>query len=507
MTLTRYLDLKIEFQWDGSTWTDETAYFISAKGAYEFIAPGEAYQSARQLIQQMTVILANPDNRFSAYFPTSVLNTYADSGGAYHKKCRLQVFERVEQTAGQEDWVDTWRNIFVGFVKVPNDGLLSNRVSFTVWDAGEILRKKYSSVVYENYQEHELVQAYLQLAGLVDGEDFVSPTYAMANGVERTLDYSSTTVPYSWLDDEEIWGELGDIAQASGSIIYVDPDGMVVFRKGWRWATVDNYEGLGPDDSIDIAVVYDDKAFYDKVTVEYADRSPGKAGTELWSQPKAKIINPHDSDDMTARFSQPALEIDTAVADEDYFLTTIYNTEVPVDVTIGVVNFGQQSKITVTNNSDEIAVLASYTIKGMPLHGSPAEQYDLEIPVPYHDRDLDIRGNPYIMRKFQAETVAKFLRWWYGSPKPTVVLKGLRGRASRRLGMGVYAEISGVHTQGIIIKIAWKLGLTRDHAIRFTQDVTVLSNGSFTGTTDGQPTSPYFILDQDQIGGAKKVWH
>jgi hypothetical protein len=171
--VSRQIAVKVLFQWDGSTWTDETQYVISMKGTQEYFPPNESYQSGRQIIQQASVTLANLNYRFSPWHSDSVLYSQRAYGGSYHRKCRMQI---------QEDG-GAWVDLFFGYVKTPGDSFGRNQVTFTIWDMGEILREKKSTIMLENYQEHDLVIYYLSnVAGRVDGVDFTSPTYAAAHG-------------------------------------------------------------------------------------------------------------------------------------------------------------------------------------------------------------------------------------------------------------------------------------------------------------------------------------
>ena len=224
--LSRLVEAKVEFQWDGSSWTDETANLVSVSGAYEYFPPGESYQSGKSIIQQATVVLDNKNFRYSSWHPSSILYAYRTQGGAYHRRCRIQV--RIDN--------GSWQTLFVGFIKQPDDAYARGQVVFRVWDIGEMLRDKHSTPVLENLYEHQLVIHYLNnVAGLSDGVDYRSPALAASQGLPATIDASTQQIRYSWLDDESIWDELSDIAQASGSRLFVDQAGMIHFEKGWHW--------------------------------------------------------------------------------------------------------------------------------------------------------------------------------------------------------------------------------------------------------------------------------
>ena len=228
MTLMRSVVVQVQFQWDGAAWTDETDYFVTAKGSLEYLPPNEAYQSNKAVIQQMTVTLANTNWRFSEDNPSSPLYPYRNTGGVYHRRCRIlcTIDTRPTQT------------IFIGYIKGTQEDVKRNQMTFTVWDVGEILRQKLSTTMLKGLLEHEVVANFLTLAGLQDGNDFISPSYAASHGVTATLDYSADPIDYAWLDDEPVFDELVDVAQAAGARLYVTKEGMVRFEKGWQWTQI-----------------------------------------------------------------------------------------------------------------------------------------------------------------------------------------------------------------------------------------------------------------------------
>lgn len=490
----RSLDLKLEFLWNGSIWTDETPYFRRASAKFEMSAPNEPYLANRQIIQEMKVTLSNQGYRFSPQKAGSIVSGYAARGGAYHVKCRLQM-----QVNG-----GALENLFVGYVKWPRENVAQNLVDFTVWDVGEMLRKKYSTPVFTDKKEHELVILYLQKAGLKDGVDFISPAAAAAAGIAPTIDYSSQIVPYSWLDEEDIWSELGDIAQASGAKIFVDRNGMVNFWKGYHWASAATSERITYSQYTSISPLYDDKSFYDEIVVEYAERIPTMVSATLWELPRAKLIAAGKTEEIEARLSTPMLSHVTPQSGVTYNVRYLHGSDAN-----GVVAFNydpentwnaQIVRFTVTNNAAVPVVLARYNIMGQGIEGQPSEQYKKRIPTPYHDRRLEVRGNPYVQSRWQAETTAAFLAWWYGAPKLMYEIGGLRGNPARTLGSRLEVEVAGQTATGIIYTLDWDVDLTEAGAIRFTQKVKMMADAPFLGQS-------YFVVDVDQIGGSKVIWH
>lgn len=488
--ISRTLDVKVSFQWDGESWTDETGNLLKISGALETLPFNEAFQVGRQLIQQMSVTLANNGQRYSIYNTSSPIYSLISDAKTYRRKCKIEM---------QEDG-GSWEPFFVGFIKLPKETVHSAQVTFTVWDAGEFLRQRRSTQIYLDLAEHELVCLYLQLAGLVDGADFISPTYAAANDVTATIDYSSTTVPYSWLDDEQIWDELVDVAQASGARIYINRDGMVYFEKAHHWATpytpaieiaVSDYAELEP--------TYDDKTFYDEVLVGYAPRVPGDDAIELWRLTRSKMILAGKTETIEARLRYPALSVNPPVVNTDYYLRSLTGADLSGDCTVALTYYAQQVKIVVTNSSSRTVSLGNFVLKGRPLIGQPSEQVRREIDSPEHSRRLEVRDNPYLMSEGQATSVADTLKWWCEVPKLVVNTGKMRGIPTLRLGQAATVTGPNLALDGIITRISSTLTVEGIDKIKFVQDLTLLQN--VFASTNG-----YFIIGVDHLGDTREVW-
>jgi len=475
--------------WDGVNWTDETAYFNNAKGSLEYLPPNEAYQSNKAVIQQATVTLANTNWRYSPDNPAGVLYPYRDTGGSYHKRCR--VLSTIDQQPTQ--------TVFAGYIKAFSENVKQNQVTFTLWDVGEILRKKLSTTMLVGLLEHEVIAYLLTLAGLRDGNDFVSPSYAASHpGVTATLDYSADPLDYAWLDDEPVWDELVDIAQASGARLYVTKEGMVRFEKGWQWTRHALTETVSQETYQDFMPEQDDKAFYDEVVVTYTERSPGNSQDELWKLEQSRTIYPGKTETINARFRYPAVDIVLPQANVHYFLRTPSGVDMTGSVSFTMDIYAQQAFLTLTNNSNSLIVFSQGRITGVSLMGRPAEQVKKQFGTNHYNRSLEVRENPYVQTKSQAEAIATFLSWWYGTIKNAYTVKGLRGDPARALGQWMQIKSDTNRTyQGIIIKVDWKINLV-NNAFAFLQDVKLVQNVF---------TDEYFILGVDTLNGPKKIWH
>lgn len=478
--------------WNGSTWTDETAYFVSASGKHDMLQPIESYLSNKQMIQQMSLVLSNKSFRFSPHVPGSMLSSYAATGGAYHKKCRVSV--KIDAGA--------WEPIFTGFVKAPKEDYNKNTVTFTVWDLGEILKKKLSTGVQVNKREDELIAYYLTQASLQDGADYISYSYAkntLGNAALATIDYSTSIIPYSWLDDEDVWSELGDVAQASGARVFVDRKGRVCFWKGYRWATADTPEIIKLAHHRELAPIMDDKSFYDEVLIEYSNRGAGEPESVIWELPKPKLILPGATEEVEARFKQPAITVTPPVVNTHYWLRTLSGGDAAGYATVTPTMYGQNGKLVIANTSSVPVLLAKVELKGQPLIGQPAEQKKQKLGTPYHDRRLDVRANPYIQTSEQIAGLLSFLSWWYKEPKYMYDVSGLRGVPTREVGTRVTVEMYERIVSGRIISMSWSLSIVADGAYQYVQ--------SFRFLDDSSMIADYFIVGADTSNSTAVLWH
>jgi hypothetical protein len=492
----REIDVAVAFKWNGTDWTDESTNFMSASGAQEFAPPSEAFQSSRQVIQQCQIILANKDLRYFIRNASSPIYAYISNGQLYQTPCRIQAMMDGA----------TWHNVFVGYIKLPQYDYVRNTVTFTVWDIGEILKQKFSTTMLVNYLEHDVVVYYLELAGLVDGTDFVSPDYAEANpGTDATIEYSTTPIPYSWLDDEAIWGELVDLAQSSGARVFVDRDGVVHYEKASLWAVGYAYTPEVIALMASFTPEYDDKAFFDAIMVEYTERVPGPSNEELWKLTKPKVIQAGKTENIIARFKYPAIVVDSLVANDTYYLTTIDGQDVTGSVTMSMTAYAQQASLSINNTTGAAIVLSQASITGQGIHGQPTEQHLKEIDTPVYGRRLDIRGNPYLQTRLQAEGVAEFVNWWYEELKATYKVTNLPGDPTRQLGKRV--EIAWVDTVNhaslseftIIMRVDWQISINKAGGIAYAQNLTCMEDTFADGN--------YFVIGTSTLSGSDVLWY
>lgn len=232
--------VEVNFNNDGSTWTDITAYVLqwsTNRGSSRAEGPIVRYQAGRA-----TVVLRNDDYRFD---PTNLSGPYV-SGGATQVLPMRQM--RIRAT-----WNAVTYNIFRGYIDnwpVDYVNAASSRVQITVTDATKVIAAfdaNEVSPVGAGEDTGARINRVLDNAGWPAGL--------------RNIDTGDTTVQATNLS-QNAWTEILLTADTENGAVFIDDDGKVRFIKrsaqinGTSVATFGDAAGELP---------------YDAVTVEYDD--------------------------------------------------------------------------------------------------------------------------------------------------------------------------------------------------------------------------------------------
>ena len=541
LNILRLIDVRVQFRWDGVNWSDETENLLSAAGAQEIAPLNEAFVGAGARIQRATVTLTNRNGKYNANNLQSPIYGHISGGRFYRRRGRIQF-----QPAPGAPWED----LFVGYIKQPDFEYAKNTVTFELWDLGDLLRERFSTPMITGVNlehqsminakngggmlEHEVVIHFLKDYGkLVDYNGanmeechYISPAAAQAYGVEPTIDYSTMMIPYTWLDDEPIWDELVDVAQAGGALMFIGKNGKVYYRKGWRWAIAPQGTNLGHGEIGDLSPHFLDKNFYDEVRVSYAPRFRGDLMTPIWELSSHRLIRPGETEEIEARFSYPAVYLHEPQegVKYGYFIRDFSGADRSDDVTLTPTYYAQQAIFKVTNNTPtrypgnpdkwNALVLGRFTLYGQPLLGQPSEQVKRSIPNPAErGRRIEVKENPYIQTELQASAAADFFVWWYKDSKISYTIKGLRGEGTREILQRVkltthvpaspYAPTTPyttIVTDCIIVRVGWGIKVRNQDQITFSQDIEVIRDVF-------QVTPGYIVLDQGHTpASGRKLW-
>lgn len=391
---SRKLTPRLLVDWDIDTvYTDMTDYLESASGTMQLqpmwqAVGGNAVQpswTAQFMLKGLPAI----------YHPLNLLSDIRDNGAfgvpvQFDLDCDGGGFERVFT-----GYIDT----YLPTSRVNNSFTLS-----CVDNSHPLLQHKTSTIMHTN-QRADAWLTILAAEGGVTSTDF---------------DPGLFTIPYCWLDDENIWAEMNYVANAEGGLLFFDNEGTLVFRNFEAWAA--NAEYSSAQHAFDLSRILDGatpthwRDVYNEVVSTYSPRRAGSNAT-LWSLPEATYIVPSATITIDARFSHPALVVDPISTAHYTIIDGAGNAIDPADLSISLTNYAQRGTISITNNSSAVAIVARMHLTGAPIYGYPSDQVvsrnassSIGDPSSGLRKTLRIAENPYIQFESQARFLSEAFR-------------------------------------------------------------------------------------------------
>lgn len=467
--------------WDFSSYTDETAYLISANGSMKLAPPESSITSPRGIVDQCTLVLDNTSGRYSPLNSSGALYADIAGGGAYHAPMYLLV--SIDNAA-------SYSRVFTGVLKIPREtGSTARQNATATFDCrsrDEVLLNKRVSTTnadfrtsYDaNWTEEDYMRAWLTDAGLVETTDFV-------------LDRGTFVIPWAWLDDESPLEEIWLLAAACGGRFYCDPAGIFRYENMAHWLMPPHdtsQETLDTGDFAQMEPRYEDKELYSTVTVETSERALVQVGV-IWQADDVVTVPADNVITVTAKLRQPAYSID----DVTYSAVTGGMKRINSDIAITVTKYAARAELEITNaNVTFAANLTTLSLTGGAVDGRPGSENIKTSAQSFWDarqgRTRALRSNPYIQSASQAEVLARFLRNRYELPRLFFTLSGAPGKPGRRLGDRITVNDTSVMSsasEAFLLEIRWRLNNQG-----FSQDLVCMS------ATDLFPdeATGYFIL-------------
>jgi hypothetical protein len=193
---TRFVKPKLEIMWDGLTWTDETSYFISAKGDQEL--GGELGESSAA---QADFELENTTKRFTK-----------NAGSPIDGYLKPRVPIRFGIDFGETGY---YMRLFTGYIKTYKPNKLSGVCNLHCFDNTQfILNKEMKGVVYTNKRIDELIAILAEEAGL--------------NSTQYELERGSL-IPVAWFNNKYINPLMSELAVAERGRVFFDNYGKLRF--------------------------------------------------------------------------------------------------------------------------------------------------------------------------------------------------------------------------------------------------------------------------------------
>lgn len=400
----------------------------------------------------MRLTLDNHDQRFSPYNTAGALYTLISAsttspGGEtvrYPQMWQVPVRLRmgfVDATNGNE-----LLTVFSGLIDTVDDsfGLDGDTVTLTCLDRGAaLLDRKASTTVRADWRSDDIIRYLVAtLGGIPVG----------------SIDRGTFVVPFWWLDDEGIWSEVQQIAQADGGLAFFDEYGAFQFKNAAWWATspyslisratldADHFQTLSP--------VVDYKALATKAIVEYQPRSHGGEQT-IWRSDTTLVL-PAGETTVQARFSYPATMIMDVAYPVDWVPVTGGGIDMHEYVSVEIANAqGQRADLVFSNSAAQTIFVPKMQLRGLVLLGGPQEQIEEVVESPLVPEKVEkISGNPYMQTRAQAQMAAlltasrmRYPRLTYKSTGPALPWLQLGDRVTidaTPLSSARYAIVTGL---------------------------------------------------------------
>ena len=505
---TRSIGFKLMIDWDNdTTYTDESAYLISAQGDSRYVAPASSLMGGSGITAQMTIVLDNSTGRFSPLNTSGALYTHIQSGKAYMRPCYLEV--AINNYTINDAPIATYYRIFTGVLKLP--GAMApawnetSTVTFDVRSRDELMLNRRISTPQADFRALVDTQPTEEDVIAEFGADggFASGQFTLAPGL--------FIVPFAWMDDESLLDELWGIAAACGGRFYADHAGQFRYESMETWQietrSTTSQQTYTPASWQRLEFQYDDTDLYNEVTVEASPRVIGNVDL-IWEIESPVTIQPGQTETITASFDTPAYSI----TGMEYRASSTGGIDVTADITVTPVYYAQRAIIVIENDSTMDAHIYSLRIVGSPIVGGP-EQEARRTSVANGansayfsgrvDRNRRYSGNPYIQSITQAETLAQRILDLSEYPRLTFNLYGTPGNPDLRLGDRITIDHSSIAgfmsstTTCYIVGLRWLLD-----GSGFTQDIEALQTAQvFKFDND------YFRLGTDTITSTRKVFY
>lgn len=441
---------------------------------------------------EMTVTLANYDQRYSPYNSSGALYSSISAAATlpdgvtvvrYPTLRRVPIQLRVGFGANLVD-------AFSGYIDETTDqyGTAGNRLTVRCLDrALKLIETQASTAMFRNIQTDDWTRY------IVDSVGGIPITYA---NTDRGFFY----LPYAWLDDENLWGEVQAIAASEGGYAFFDESGAFQLRNAAWWAQyADSYGSQFEFTAArfsDLTPGYGYDSVATGVVVEYEPRTFG--GEQVLWKSADTIIVPPGGTTIEARFEYPAEYIYAPKIRTDWLPINAGGVDMSSEVSATLTaKYAQRATITFGNDTHETAYVPSIKLRGRAVIGGPAAEIDRNVSAPLVPTNIKrISGNPYIQQAAQAQMIADLACDRMQYPRMVYRLSGVPAIPWLQLGDRITITASEPITTSrtaIITKLSFRWSAT----------------DNFTMTVDAVDTlalylySAFFVIGTSDYGGER----
>lgn len=482
---------KLEVNWnkDGSTWTDESSNLIGASGSQRMLALWQmAGGGQAQPSWSATFNMRNASDRYS---PTN-------SGSPLYANIRYNKGHGIPIRFSMGLWNGSsfdYTRLFTGYMDAI--GISSTRedraTSACMDNSLPLLQDKKTTTMYlEQYADDWLTV--LASEGGVAATDFDEGLFA---------------IPFCWLDDENLWTEMCKAANADGGWLFFDRNGTLTFENAEAWAADARHTSSQLTFSVsrvrDYNLAFQWQDVYNEVIVEYAPRVQ-KGAAVLYELDEVVRVLPGETRSITARLRFPASSINAPVANKDYYIVSNSGEDLTGDVTVGLTKYAQRVEVQfASSHAFHVAYVNEFRLSGRPLVGYQALQEKLQStdsdigdPSSSTAKTLRVGGNEYIQSVAQARFLAELLRDRSKKARQIFIAREMPAIPTLQPGDRVTAveSGSGLNHAAFLTSINWRYG-----GGAYGADYEMMDAASW------YLYDAYFELGTDTLGSSEKVWY
>lgn len=505
MSTTRQVNITVEVDWARTgAWFNESNRVISAQGQHSLVAPDALLAGGRGAVATARVMLANDDGRYSLGNPYSPLDGVLSSGVTF---APVRIHVTVDGVA---------HRIFTGVIRELNEsgGTATESATVTLECRGreEILLNDLRSTLLVNFladnsqahtEDFHIVRL-LEMAGMVDGTDFVTRSYAAAHpGVRATIDNGIFPIRYVWLDEESVLDQIWEMVAACGGWFYCDADGKLHYHNLTTITSAALTQHYGAQTTLwldqtnlaGIMIARPARELYSDVTVEVMLRQP-LPSAEIWKPDAPIVVQPGVSSTIWATLSAPLASTPTLMATA----VNAYGATLP-EVTVTPTYYTQRVKLVLSNPTNQIAYFTASTmhLNGQLLDSATSLEIEENSAASFWNgrprRRRRIKQNAYIQSDTQAQTLARYFLRRQERPQPHVSAQNV-DRPDIRLGHPVQINyqdaIIATPISGIVAGLDWRCDRNG-----FRQNIAVLETDSLMASH-----SPFFVLGTHRLGAS-----
>jgi hypothetical protein len=477
------MSAKLEVQWDGSNWTDESANLLAASGKQAML---QLWQMAGGVAAQppwdASFAMSNDADRYSATNTSSPIYSYiADNKGH-------GIPIRFSMGIDDGDGGFTYTRVFTGQIdRIDVISTRDDRVTFTCIDnALPLLQRKVTTTMSLNQR----------------ADDWLTVLASEANVAATDFDAGFFEIPFCWCDDENSWTQMCLVAYADCGHLFFDLNGTLTFENAEAWAgdarhntsqhtfTVSRFKDMG--------LAFDWSNCYNEVIIEYSPRAQIGQVVLYELDEVVQVLPGATRSDVIARLRSPSPTINAPVSGADYHVVSDAGDDMSEDLSIALTKYAQRVELELENtHSYLVAWLYRFRLTGRPLQGYKALEIKLQAsdsdigdPSSADAKTLRISGNDYIQLAEQAMFVASILRDRIKKARQIYPIKDVPAIPTLQPGDRVTVVESGseINNEGFIQSITW-----RYNGRQYRADYEVIDATSWFLNND------YFEMDSDVL--------